>query len=100
MSNLNPADIDAVCNLVDELCGIYWDESKAYLIEARLATLVESNGCANYSDLVNKVRANLLPGLKDQVVDAVTTNETLWFRDGGPCRPGRRAACSLRDSRY
>jgi len=33
MNNLTPADIDSVCSLVDDLCGIYWDESKAYLIE-------------------------------------------------------------------
>ncbi len=84
MNNLTPADIDSVCKLVDDLCGIYWDESKAYLIEARLASIVESNGCANYADLVNKVRANLAPGLQEQVVDAVTTNETLWFRDSTP----------------
>lgn len=33
---------------------------------------------------MNKVRADLVPGLKEQVVDAVTTNETLWFRDSSP----------------
>ena len=73
-----------MCKLVDDLCGIYWDESKAYLIEARLASIAESNGCANYADLVNKVRANLASELQEQIVDAVTTNETLWFRDSTP----------------
>ena len=84
MSELTPSDIDSVCGLVDDLCGIYWDESKAYLIEARLSSIVESQGCKNYAQLVSKVRANLTPGLKEQVVDAVTTNETLWFRDTSP----------------
>lgn len=84
MTNLTPSDIDSVCGLVDDLCGISWDESKAYLIEARLASIVASSGCANYADLVNKVRADIVPGLQEQVVDAVTTNETLWFRDSTP----------------
>ncbi len=84
MSELTSEGIDAVCNLVDDLCGICWDESKAYLIEARLSSLVEENGCSNYQDLARKVRAEVVPGLKQQVVDAVTTNETLWFRDESP----------------
>ncbi len=84
MTNITNQDIDAVCGLVDELCGICWDESKAYLIESRLQTLVDQQGCENYQDLVRKVRAEVVPGLKEQVVDAVTTNETLWFRDNSP----------------
>ena len=84
MSELTPEGIDAVCNLVDDLCGICWDESKAYLIESRLASIVEETGCDNYQDFARKVRAELVPGLKEKVVDAVTTNETLWFRDSSP----------------
>ena len=84
MADLTPDDIDAVCDMVDELCGICWDESKAYLIESRLGNLVEQLNCENYRDFARKVRAELVPGLKEQVVDAVTTNETLWFRDESP----------------
>lgn len=84
MTNITPEDIDAVCGLVDDLCGIYWDESKSYLIEARLKSLVEQQGCENYRDFVRKVKADVVPDLKEQVVDAVTTNETLWFRDSSP----------------
>ncbi|MEM8944605.1 MAG: protein-glutamate O-methyltransferase CheR [Planctomycetota bacterium] len=84
MTQLTAQDIDSVCRLVDDLCGIYWDESKAYLMEARLQSLVAQQGCESYADLVRKVRAEVVPGLKEQVVDAVTTNETLWFRDGTP----------------
>jgi chemotaxis protein methyltransferase CheR len=77
-------DIDAVCRLVDDLCGIYWDASKSYLIESRLSSIVEKTGCPNYADLARKVRAEIVPGLKDDVINAVTTNETLWFRDSSP----------------
>ncbi|MCA9232042.1 MAG: protein-glutamate O-methyltransferase CheR [Planctomycetales bacterium] len=84
MTNLNSEDIDAICRLVDDLCGIYWDESKAYLIEARLGSLLEKSSCKNYRDLASKVRAECVPGLRSEVIDAVTTNETLWFRDSSP----------------
>ncbi len=84
MATLTTEDIDAVCGLVDELCGICWDESKAYLIESRLQKIVQQESCENYRDLVRKVRAEVAPGLKPQFIDAVTTNETLWFRDSSP----------------
>ena len=84
MTNVTPEDIDAVCKLVDDLCGIYWDESKSYLIESRLSSLVARHGCAGYADLARKVRSKQVPGLTDDVVNAVTTNETLWFRDNSP----------------
>jgi chemotaxis protein methyltransferase CheR len=84
MSDLTPQDIDAICDLVDDLCGIYWDESKAYLIESRLSGLVKRSQCSSYVDFAQKVRAGLLPGLRADVIDAVTTHETLWFRDSSP----------------
>jgi chemotaxis protein methyltransferase CheR len=84
MSDLTPNDVDAVCDLVDDLCGLCWDESKAYLIESRLGAIAKGEGCASYVDLVERVRANISPTLKSAVIDAVTTHETLWFRDNSP----------------
>lgn len=77
-----PADIDAVCKLVDELCGIYLDSSKDYLIEGRLAKLVARCGSKSYVDFARQARFD--PKLQTEVVDAITTNETLWFRDNTP----------------
>ena len=76
------SDIDAISDLVNELCGIYLDTSKDYLIEGRLAKLVKAAGCANYAEFARKVRTNA--AMKNDVVDAITTNETLWFRDNTP----------------
>lgn len=81
---LTPTEIDAVCSLINEMCGVYLDESKSYLIESRLAEIVKRNGCANYSDLVRKVRSTFDASLKHQIIDAITTNETLFFRDQSP----------------
>ena len=81
---LAEADIDAVCKLVDELCGIYLDEKKGYLIESRLESLLKSSGCQSYSELVRKVRSSADRNLRNQIIDSITTNETLFFRDQSP----------------
>lgn len=77
-------DIDAVCGLVNDLCGIYLDESKSYLIESRLADLAKRHECQSYVDLVKKVRNTPDQQLKGDVIDAITTNETHFFRDTSP----------------
>lgn len=84
MRNITSKDIEAVCNLVDELCGIVWDDSKAYLIDLRLKELAKMEGCSCYTDLVRRVRSNSELQLKEEFINAVTTNETLWFRDTAP----------------
>ncbi|MEM6330063.1 MAG: protein-glutamate O-methyltransferase CheR [Planctomycetota bacterium] len=79
-----PKDIDAVCSLVDDLCGICLDSSKSYLIEGRLAELVTRHGCGSYAELAAKARGGLGRAIQSEIVDAITTNETLWFRDNHP----------------
>jgi chemotaxis protein methyltransferase CheR len=81
---VTPQEVDAVFGLIHELCGIYLDHSKSYLVEARLGELVRKHGCANYEELVRKVRSGANPALKTSLVDAMTTNETLFFRDESP----------------
>ena len=77
-----PEELDTICDLVNELCGVYLDESKDYLIEGRLGKLLDSTGSADFRELARKVRADRK--LQESVVDAITTNETLWFRDTTP----------------
>jgi len=81
---LTSTDIDAVCGLVNDLCGIYLDESKGYLIEARLSDLVKRSGCESYADFARKARNDPDSGVRSKIVDAITTNETLFFRDSSP----------------
>ena len=78
------AEITFVTRLVDELCGVMLDDSKAYLIESRLGELARSSGCASYRDLCQKARYANDPALRQKIVDAITTQETLFFRDGNP----------------
>jgi chemotaxis protein methyltransferase CheR len=77
-------EITLVADLVEELCGVILDNSKGYLIESRLGTLAESHGCKNFTEFCNKVRHNSDRTLHSRVIDAITTQETLFFRDNSP----------------
>jgi chemotaxis protein methyltransferase CheR len=76
-------EISIVADLVKELCGIVLDQSKGYLIESRLGSLAESHGCSNFNEFCRKA-CNGDPMLRSRIVDAITTQETLFFRDGSP----------------
>ena len=81
---LTAGDIDAVCGLVNDLCGVYLDQSKGYLIEARLGELLKSSGCETYAQFALKARRETESSIRNKIVDAITTNETLFFRDNSP----------------
>lgn len=69
---------------IEKHCGIHLDESKAYLIENRLLTMMIENGCRSYSEFYTKALNDQTHTLRDKIIDAMTTNETLWFRDASP----------------
>lgn len=77
-------DIEAVSGMVIDLCGILLDETKGYLIESRLTPIAQEAGCATFTDLAYKARHSGDVGLQTRIVDAITTNETLFFRDQSP----------------
>jgi chemotaxis protein methyltransferase CheR len=75
-------EIPAVARLVDDLCGVVLDEAKGYLIDSRLGAMAQEAGCTSFSEFCQKVRASRT--LQNQVIDAITTQETLFFRDHSP----------------
>ena len=77
-------DIQFVAQLVDQLCGVMLDESKGYLVESRLGQLARDHGCASYRDLCLRARATSDRVLQQKIIDAITTQETLFFRDNSP----------------
>lgn len=76
--------IGYVCRLVEQESAIELDESKAYMIEARLGTLARQKGFPSISKLVEELIAKNQRTLVEQVVDAMTTNETSFYRDIHP----------------
>ena len=67
---------------LEEYSGITLGENKEYLITSRLRRLLETEKLTTIAELVSAMDRNLK--LKESVVDAMTTNETLWFRDDHP----------------
>ena len=61
--------------------GIVLGANKQYLVKSRLAPLLGQFGAATLSDLNKRSMDPKERDLKMTVVDAMTTNETLWFRD-------------------
>ena len=73
-------EFDLFRNYIKEKSGITLNYGKEYLIESRLSVLLAQNGCDTFKELYHKVSLNG-NDLGKKVIDAMTTNETLWFRD-------------------
>ena len=56
----------------------------AYLIESRFEPLLRQLNCSSYAALAQKVKHSDDPVLKSAFIDAITTRETLFFRDSSP----------------
>jgi chemotaxis protein methyltransferase CheR len=80
---VNPLDFAFVAALVKRMSGIVIGPDKAYLVETRLAPLVRRRGTRDLATLISELRAGDA-ALQKLVVEAMTTNETLFFRDRIP----------------
>ena len=63
--------------------GIVLDEDKRYLIESRLLPIVRQENLGSLDELCGHLATGRRPTLATRVIDAMTTNETLFFRDSG-----------------
>jgi chemotaxis protein methyltransferase CheR len=71
-------------DFIEQSCGIALGDEKVYLIETRLAGLLAETGCSDYGSFYRLAANSADTRLRDRIVDAMTTNETLWFRDTHP----------------
>lgn len=69
---------------VEKHCGIHLSDDKTYLVETRLTTLMFEQGCNTFGDLYNRAVLDKTHTLRDKIIEAITTNETFWFRDIHP----------------
>lgn len=77
-----PEDIQVVGALVQKLCGIVIGESKGYLVETRLGRLATELAGGSYVQLCQLAARDA--DVQSRFIDAITTNETLFFRDDSP----------------
>lgn len=80
---MNQPDYDFLRKLLRDKSGLDLSADKQYLIESRLLPLARKAGLAGIPDLVQKLRDGS-SALISQVVEAMTTNETFFFRDKVP----------------
>ena len=62
-------------------CGICIPPEKAYLIETRLSKLMIDAGAESFSEFFNIITSKINFPMHQKIINAITTNETLWFRD-------------------
>ncbi|MBF0468217.1 MAG: protein-glutamate O-methyltransferase CheR [Desulfamplus sp.] len=84
MIKITPAEFDILSKYIMEISGIALSKGKEYLIETRLNPLMEQLGCASYSDLHRKAKYELKKDIEKKIIDAISTNETYFFRDKSP----------------
>jgi chemotaxis protein methyltransferase CheR len=84
VNNLNPNLLLAFCNLVETHLGISLDLSKEYLVRARLDSLAKEKGFVDYDKFVQMLISTPIEAIHHKAFEALTTNETFFFRDNYP----------------
>ena len=85
MSNhISPTEYEKFKSFLEEACGITLGEGKQYLIISRLTRLLRDEELPSVAGLLQALQQDHAHHLRDLVIDAMTTNETSWFRDLSP----------------
>ncbi|MCL2440570.1 MAG: protein-glutamate O-methyltransferase CheR [Treponema sp.] len=64
--------------------GIIISSEKAYLIETRLSKLMLDAGAKSFEEFYTQIISSSDPGVSQKIINAITVNETMWFRDNMP----------------
>lgn len=83
MISIHDTEYEEFTRLVNQLTGIVLDNTKRYLIETRIGPIVEDLKLSSYRSLLDLVRHGGMPALQERIIDAITTNETFFFREPG-----------------
>ena len=81
-AGLSASSLSYLCQIVYQDSGIVLDDSKRYLLEARLKPLAQEAGADNLNQLCSLIQLDRQ--LRRKTVEAMTTNETFFFRDVAP----------------
>jgi chemotaxis protein methyltransferase CheR len=75
---------DSLCAYLRKTSGLVLGSDKRYLVESRVTPVMKRAGMTELGDLVRALEAGRMPGLAEEVVQAMTINETYFFRDRFP----------------
>ena len=79
-----PEHYQAFRAFLEQSCGIVLGDNKQYLVSSRLGHVMEREGIKDLGELVYRVQQPRGQQLRGAVIEAMTTNETQWFRDSYP----------------
>lgn len=82
--SIDPNDYEFLSSLVAKRSGLALGAGKEYLLEARLLPIANSLGLTSLAELVRRLRTSRDESLAATITEAMTTNETLFFRDRTP----------------
>lgn len=81
---LNPQDFQFIATLLKDKSGLALTQDKEYLLDSRLTPVARAKGYGHYSDLIKDLRSKQDATVIQEIVEAMTTNESLFFRDNKP----------------
>jgi chemotaxis protein methyltransferase CheR len=81
---INPEQFRFFADMLKETSGLALTKGKEYLLESRLNELAKILGLKDLDALYQKAKFQCPPKLKEQIIEAMTTNETYFFRDQHP----------------
>lgn len=84
MAPIGAEELRVLTQYIYSISGVALDSSKAYLVETRLRSMLQQYNCVSYMDLYHKARADRSGNMEKEIINAITTNETLFFRDSTP----------------
>ncbi len=83
-NDISQRDYDEFKRFLESSSGILLGEGKQYFIVSRLNKILREEGFNNVTELLNAVKTGRPAHIQLAVIDAMTTNETSWFRDRSP----------------
>jgi chemotaxis protein methyltransferase CheR len=92
---ITPADFMVIADLVRARSGIVLGQDKAYLVESRLDPIVRKRRYTGLAEIAARLRAHPNSPLAEDIIEALTTNETLFFRDIKPFEHLRQRLLAL-----
>ncbi len=83
-AKVTPDEFQLLKKYIYESSGIALEKGKEYLLETRLNSLLDEYGCSTFRDLYFKSKADSTNKIEEKIIDAISTNETYFFRDKAP----------------
>lgn len=81
---VTPEEFRDFSRYILDISGIALDVGKEYLLETRLNPILTRLACKSYAELLRKAKFDPKKDIENEIIDAISTNETYFFRDKSP----------------